>query len=237
MILSIKKKKSDYENQNDLLAKFMSLRDADGKPYPDRWIRDIIINFMIAGRDTTATLLTWTTYLLASHPQILQEVIKEISPLKGKTLTYHNISNLHYLENVLKESLRLYSPVPGVARFAEKDDIFPDGTPIKAGTRVKYHSDYLHRHPKYWVNPLTFDPDRWKNPSLDNSYQYLPFHGGPMSCLGRKMAILEAKCMLILLLENFEIEPCPTHKYQPRGGLINTCKGGCPILLKVVSKE
>jgi len=204
-------------------------------PYPDKWIRDIIINFMLAGRDTTATLLTWTTYLLASHPDIMKRVIEEISTLKGQPPTYDDISRFQYLEFVLKESMRLYSPVPGVARWAEKADILPGGNiAIPAGTRVRYHSFFLHRDPKYWDDPLVFKPERWQNQAslIKHSYQYIPFHAGPTACLGRKMAILEAKCMMILLLQNFELEVIPQHSYTYFTGITTSCEGGCPILLK-----
>jgi len=230
------KRKTDYQNKEDILSKFMSLRDVENKPYSDKWIRDIIINFMIAGRDTTATLLTWTTYILATHPDIKRTLKKEISQL-GKTPTFETISDNIYLDNIIKESLRLYAPVPGVSRNAEKDDILPDGTKILAGTRVRYYTFYVHRSPQYWDEPLEFRPDRWNNQAdiIKHSYQYLPFHGGPMSCIGRKMAVLEAKCMLVLLLQNFDIETVPNHKYDTFIGIITNCEGGCPILLKPIN--
>jgi len=134
---------------------------------------------------------------------------------------------------VIKESLRLYAPVPGVTRYAEKADVFPDGTKILPRTRVRYYSFYLHRSPKLWDDPMEFKPDRWDNQSaiVKHSYQYLPFHGGPMSCIGRKMAVLEAKCMLIVLLQNFDFKSIPSHPYQTFLGITTGCEGGCPLIL------
>jgi len=217
----------------------MTLRDPDGKPYSDKWIRDIVLNFMVAGRDTTATLLTWTCYLLAKHPKIMQKAINEVSSLNGQELTYENISTLKYIDYILKESLRLFSPVPGVARYAMKDDVLPgDNTIIKAGLRVKYWSYFLHRNPKYWDDPLTYKPERWENQTaiMKHSYQYLPFHSGPMSCIGRKMAELEAKVLLVQLLQNFTFEILPEHPYKPFLGIITNCIGGCPLFVKPQTK-
>jgi len=212
----------------------MSLRDSDGKPFPDKWIRDIILNFMLAGRDTTATLLTWTSYFLAKHPRVLDKAIKEVELLKGEDPNNGNIKNLQYIDYILKESMRLSAPVPGVGRFALKQDVLPDKTVVPAGMRVKYWTFYLHHNPKYWDNPLSFTPERWEDQTsiIKHSYQYLPFHAGPMACIGRKMAELEAKTLLILMLQNFTMEVDPKHSYNPYLGLITNCEGGCPLYLK-----
>jgi len=220
------------KDSQDLITKFMNLRDEDGKPYPDKWIRDIIVNFLIAGRDTTATLLTWTTYLLAKHPDIRKKLLDEIKELDEHT--FQKINKLEYLDWVLKESLRLYAPVPGVSRTALNDDVLPDGTRVPAGTGLRYHALHVHRSPRYWDQPLSFIPERWKDQAsiIKNSYQYIPFHSGPMSCIGRKMATIEAKCMLILFLRTYDLETVPNHSYELFSGIITNCDGGCPILLK-----
>jgi len=231
----INKKRKEPEGQTDIISQFMSLRDSNGKPYTDKWIRDIIFNFMIAGRDTTATLLTWTTYFLAKHPQILEKAINDVKKLNGKDPNNQNIKELKYLDYVFQESMRLRPPVAGVGRFALKTDVLPgDNTVVPAGIRIKYWSYFIHRHPKYWDDPLIFKPERWEDQKsiIKHSYQYVPFNAGPMSCIGRKMGELEAKIFLIVMLQNFRMEVCPNHAYTPYLGIITTCVGGCPLYLK-----
>jgi len=233
-LIQKKKKETNLELNTDLISKFLCLRDADGKQFPDKWIRDIVMNFIIAGRDTTATLLTWTSYLLAKHPEVAEKALEEIKSLKGEDLTYNNIKNLKYLDYIIKESLRLYAPVPGVRRSPLKPDVLPDNTKVSTDTRLKYMTYFLHRSPKYWDDPLLFKPERWANQKeiIKHSYQYLPFHGGPMSCIGRKMAELEAKTLLIIILQNYKFELDSNAKYLPFLGIITNCEGGCPLYLK-----
>jgi len=235
----IGKKQSDLNLKSDLISKFLCLRDTNGNPFPDKWIRDIILNFVIAGRDTTATLLTWTSLLLAQHPEVMEKAIEEVKLLKGNDPTYESLKQLTYIDYIIKESLRFYSPVPGVSRFAQKSDVFPDNSVVRAGVRVKYYSFFLHRSPKYWDDPLLFKPERWVDSKsiIKHSYQYLPFHGGPMSCIGRKMAELEAKTLLVLLLQNFKFKVVPNTQYLPSLGLITNCKGGCPLYLCEIEGE
>jgi len=229
-VIDKKRKEENLEEKPDLISRFMSLRDTDGKSFPDKWIRDIILNFMIAGRDTTATLLMWTFYLLGKNPSVLEKAIEEVNILKGKPPTTESMQPLKYLDNVLKESLRVRAPVPGTTRVAVKPDVLPDGTKVPAGVRVKYWAYFMHRDPKYWDEPESFKPERWTNPKvLRHSYQYLPFHGGPMSCLGRKMATLEAKVLMIMILQKFRLETLDNHAYKPFIGIITNCVGGAPM--------
>eukprot|EP01127_Copromyxa_protea_P000131 TRINITY_DN1012_c0_g1_i3.p1 TRINITY_DN1012_c0_g1~~TRINITY_DN1012_c0_g1_i3.p1 ORF type:complete len:255 (-),score=49.12 TRINITY_DN1012_c0_g1_i3:69-833(-) len=220
---------------SDLLAKFLVLKDNDGNPYPEKWIRDILINFLIAGRDTTALLLTWTTYTIVSHPDVYARVREEISRVLGdEEITDEKIAQLSFLKCCLKETLRLYPSVPFTARTALKDDVLPDGAIVKAGDRVIYHQFQVHRNPKYWSNPESFIPSRWESKEdLKHPFQFLPFHAGPMSCLGQHMAVMEAMTMAALVFQKFDLEVTPGQKIIPFYGLVMPAMNGIKFDLKL----
>jgi len=120
--------------RTDLLSRFMCLRDDNGDPYSDKYLRDIFMNFLIAGRDTTAVLMSWLTYLLCNNPKSYDELLKEIDTMfpdlqEPDEKEYSNMNKLH---NIVQETLRLYPPVPLNGRFALKDDILPSGIKLKA---------------------------------------------------------------------------------------------------------
>eukprot|EP01126_Amoeba_proteus_P060530 TRINITY_DN8011_c0_g1_i4.p1 TRINITY_DN8011_c0_g1~~TRINITY_DN8011_c0_g1_i4.p1 ORF type:complete len:219 (+),score=36.57 TRINITY_DN8011_c0_g1_i4:921-1577(+) len=204
------------------MSLFMELKDSKGEYFPTSWMRDILLNFLIAGRDTTALLLTWSTYTIVSHPHVYAKVKEESKRVLGNgVVNEEKISEMKYLKNCLKETLRLYPSVPATARRALKDDVLPDGTIVKSGDRIVYHEYMVHRNPKYWNNPETFDPDRWMDKELiKSSLQYVPFHAGPMSCLGQHMAMIEAQTMLALLFQKFDLKLVANQKVYPFYGIV-----------------
>eukprot|EP00005_Dracoamoeba_jomungandri_P012948 CAMPEP_0174275028 /NCGR_PEP_ID=MMETSP0439-20130205/59605_1 /TAXON_ID=0 /ORGANISM="Stereomyxa ramosa, Strain Chinc5" /LENGTH=326 /DNA_ID=CAMNT_0015367101 /DNA_START=1080 /DNA_END=2060 /DNA_ORIENTATION=+ len=220
------RKKTGYEDKDDLLSKYMALRDDDGKPPSDVHIRDMIMNFFIAGRDTTATLLTWTFYLLSQHPEQEQTLVDEIDHvLAGKEPQHpEDFSTTKYLHNVLDESLRLYPPVPLDGRSCKNDITLPNGLSIPAGSTVNYSSWVTHKSPLYWDNPLKFDPDRFDRPY--NKDAYLAFHIGPQLCLGRAMAYLEAKILTSVLLQRFTLRLAEGHKVEPQPCIVLKARYG-----------
>eukprot|EP01121_Diplochlamys_sp_Union-15-3_P020531 TRINITY_DN8028_c0_g1_i1.p1 TRINITY_DN8028_c0_g1~~TRINITY_DN8028_c0_g1_i1.p1 ORF type:complete len:334 (-),score=42.72 TRINITY_DN8028_c0_g1_i1:146-1126(-) len=193
-------------------------------------LRDIVINFMVAGRDTTAVLLTWCMYMLGQHPHIELKVRREMENIVGDSdFTLENLQKLEYLHRVLQETLRLYPPVPIEGYGALKDDPefpLPDGTTIHIPqhTTILYSAYTLHRDPSVFVNPENFDPDRFLTPP--NRWTYLPFFGGPRTCLGQKMAFIEAKIMVCVLLKHYNLRPIPSFKYDLKNAIILTSANG-----------
>jgi len=220
--------RSSQENSFDLLSRFKTLVDPSTTGYK-KFLRDIILNFAIAGRDTTACLLTWTIHCLNQHPEFMQRVKKEIETVLGdkEIPSSTDLQKLSFLSNVLSETLRLYPSVPGVGRFAIKDDILPDGTVVKAGDFVTYLNYSLGRNHHYWKDPLVYNPDRWdKKSDMKHPFQYLPFHAGPMQCLGRHMALNEAKGFLCLILRKYSFIENPKKPILPYFGILLPAKNG-----------
>ena len=163
-------------------------------------LRGQIINLLAAGRDSTACLLTWTLFLLVRHPKVLEKLREEING-RRLSLTRTDLRNMGYLQNVLKETLRLYPSVPINFRTPNKATVLPTGggpnrtAPvfIPKGSTVAYSVYAMHRRPDlYGLDAELFRPERWDEdmPMHHNktnaAWGYLPFNGGPRICLGSK---------------------------------------------------
>lgn len=178
--------------------------DAVAKSTEDRdALRGQIISLLVAGRDTTACLMTWTFFLLVRHPEVLEKLRTEINcncvdPAK---LTRADLQKMSYLQNVLKETLRLYPSVPINHRVAKRTTVLPTGggpdrtapVLIPKGSTVAYSIYAMHRRPDlYGIDAELFRPERWDEDmpmrcdKTNATWGYLPFNGGPRICLGRK---------------------------------------------------
>jgi len=176
-------------------------------------LRDETLNILLAGRDTTASLLSNTFHVLARRPDIFKKLIAEVDELDGKRPDYETLKSMKYLKNILTESLRLYPVVPGNARFANRDTVLPTGggpngkSPIfvPKGGVVGYSVYAMHRRTDvYGADALEFRPERW-NPEegLRPGWAYLPFNGGPRICVGQQFALTEASYTIVRLLQEF----------------------------------
>jgi len=219
------------EKNNDLLSRFMCLRDDEGNPYNPQFLRDIVLNFFIAGRDTTGQLLTWTFYLLSKYPNVYKKLLEEVENFNEEIST-KNVKEMHYLNNVIHETLRLYPSVPALIRTAVKDDILPGGVPILKGERFIVNVYSLHRNKKYWDNPDDFIPERWDKSPIKHQNQFFPFYGGPMKCLGKQLALLEAKTLIVSILKNYTFELDNSIDVFPIKSIILVSKEGVHMTFK-----
>ncbi|KAG9245264.1 cytochrome P450 [Calycina marina] len=177
-------------------------------------LRDELLNILLAGRDTTASLLSHTFHVLARRPDILKPLQNEIDELNGKVPDYETLKQMKYLKNLLTESLRLFPVVPGNARQANKNTTIPRGgdpdglSPIfiAKGTIVTYAPYAMHRRKDiYGPDADIFRPERWApEEGLRPGWGYLPFNGGPRICVGQQFALTEASYTIIRLLQEFK---------------------------------
>lgn len=218
-------------SRGDILSLFL----AEKLGLTDLELRDIVMAFMIAGRDTTACTLTFTLLLLAENEEWQEKLRSEIrskfreSKNKDNVLTSSDVSQMPLLQNVVLESLRLYPPVPVDIKAAAVDDVLPGNFPIPAGTRVSYDPYVLGRCEKLWgPDALQFNPDRWdKMKTLPSAYEFPMFQAGPRICLGESLAKFEASLLLGLLLDKFRFSlPSKDAKYTYTPGITLTVKGG-----------
>ena len=178
-----------------------------GQPLSDDDICHELVLFILAGHDTTSTTLAYSLWALGHHPAIQDQVFDEVSALGDRPLTPDDVPRLGHTVRVLHEALRLCPPGAGTPRLLKKD-LAVDGYRLEAGTVAVVSFYALHRDPRLWDDPLTFDPDRFlPQHSLGRSrWQYLPFGGGPRSCIGDHFAMLEATLALATVIRAARIE-------------------------------
>ncbi|PBP27814.1 cytochrome P450 52A1 [Diplocarpon rosae] len=174
-------------------------------------LRDELLNILLAGRDTTASLLSNTFHVLARQPHIWKNLKAEVDALEGVKPDYETLRNMKYLKNLLSESLRLCPVVPGHARFTNKTTTLPRGggfdgaSPIYIphGAIVVYSVyNMQRRRDLYGADAEEFNPDRWDE-GLRPGWAYLPFNGGPRICVGQIFALTEASYTIVRLLQEF----------------------------------
>lgn len=179
-------------------------------------LRSQMLNILLAGRDTTASLLSWTVLLLARHPDVFkklrQTIVDEFGSYSNpRNITFASLKSCHYLQHTLNEVLRLYPVVPLNRRTAVRNTTIPrgggpDGSQpvyVRKGQSVGYITHVLHRRKDLWGDDAdSFDPDRWNDRKV--SWDYIPFNGGPRICIGQQFALTEAGYVLVRLLQRFD---------------------------------
>jgi len=189
----------------DLLSRFLANADTKNETLSDNELRDIVMNFMIAGRDTTACGLSWTLYELRDKPEIQAKIREEFQQVCGNgRVTYDSVGNLRYTHAVAMEVLRLHPSVPKDLKFAVKSDVLPDGTKIPAGSAIIYTPYAMGRNPKIWDDPLTFRPERFLGRPEPSPFAYPVFNAGKRLCLGKSLALMEMKLITALVLTHFD---------------------------------
>ncbi|XP_070391493.1 cytochrome P450 3A14-like isoform X2 [Dermacentor albipictus] len=171
----------------------------------------------IAGFETTATALSYIAYTLAKHPDVQEKLRREVVDVVGPNgyLDYETVmKKLKYLEQVVDETLRLYPPgLSGVNRQA-KEDFEYNGIKYKAGTNVMAALYQIQRDPRYFSNPLEFNPDRFspENEALFTKAAFMPFGVGPRNCVGMRLALLKVRYTVAKMVLKYRMELGPSQK-------------------------
>ncbi|KAK0166843.1 hypothetical protein PV327_004323 [Microctonus hyperodae] len=172
-------------------------------------------SFFLNGYETSSLTLSFVTYRIATDPIVQTKLRKEImdnfEKYEGK-LTYEFIQEMKYMDQVIKESMRLTPTIPYLAKICTKEFklVGSDGLEctVYPGTEIIISTIGLHRDPTFWENPDVFDPERFSDDKRRNYHKfiYLPFGSGPKSCVGMRIAIMQMKAALATLLKNYSIE-------------------------------
>lgn len=199
----IAERRKNPDATRDLLTRLLQAHDGADQ-MSDKQLRDEILTLFVAGHETTAVSLCWSLYLLARHPNVYQQVQKDVDALANEP-TVADLPKLTSVLRVFKESLRMYPPLPLYGRDT-LEDIVVGGYEIPKGTPVVISPYATHHRPELWTNPDTFDPDRFlpNAESERHRYAYIPFSAGPRICIGNHFALMEATLVLTTLLRNFE---------------------------------
>ncbi|KAL4249351.1 cytochrome P450 family protein [Abortiporus biennis] len=246
-ILEAEKQGITEHGREDLLTLLLKSNQSESTPPSQRLSDEDILNnintLLFAGSDTTALSITWTLLLLAMYPELQTRLrnellsispstsLESLSPEEVISLYDNGISTLPYLDNVVKETLRLIPPVHSSMRCATQDDVIPTSSPMKwkvegevfeekkdvkisKGTFIHIPIEAFHLDKEVWgEDAWSFDPDRWDHlpdaaSSLPGLYaNLLTFSAGPRSCIGYKFSIVEIKTFLFILLTKFVFKP------------------------------
>ncbi|KAK5995964.1 Cytochrome P450 [Cladobotryum mycophilum] len=193
-------------------------------------LRDQLLSILLAGRDTTACCLSWTFRLLVRHPDVMARLRKEVRSIMGNSTsaTREQLRRMPFLACVVKESLRLYPPVPLNNREAIRTTILPTGSGpegnlpilVRRGEVVVF-SSYVNSRKKniYGPDAEDFRPERWETGELAHvGWAFFPFGGGPRSCLGEDFALMEVSYTIVKLLQTFSVIGMPQGEHvEPVG--------------------
>jgi cytochrome P450 len=221
----------------DFLSLLLSARDEeDGRGISDRQIRDEVMTMFLAGHETTANALSWTWYLLGQHPEIQTCVADEArAVLGGRQAIAADIPKLALCERVIRESMRLYPPAYVVGR-RPTEDVTIGKHFIPAGTNILMSQWVVHRDPRWFDDPLQFNPDRWSEAFISRlpKYAYFPFGGGPRVCIGNTFAMFEAPLVLAMMAQRFTLELVTKGPVRIRPAV--TLRPGQPIEIRVAQR-
>ncbi|NVB36278.1 cytochrome P450 [Pseudenhygromyxa sp. WMMC2535] len=213
----------------DVLSTLLDVRDEAGELLPRDVIVDELQLLLFAGHDTTVTATANAIYHLAQRPELRARARAEQDGLTDRRMSLETLRAMPLLEAIIKESMRLIPPIAGAFRVMLEDAEF-GGYRIPKGWRVAVGVGGVHGRADYYDSPARFDPDRWLDGRCEDlpPFAYIPFGGGPRSCLGMHFAQLEMHMVLAQLLRDFDWSLVPGQDLRfrevplplPRSGLI-----------------
>lgn len=233
----IQERRQGSDDPGDLLSLLLQATDEDGSQMSDRQLRDELTTIILAGHETTANALSWTWMLLAQHPDVEQKLVRELQTVLGdRSPTLADLPQLHYTQQIIKETMRLYPPLFSLSRSPIQDyDL--DGYRIPAGNVVLFSPWVMQRSAKYFNDPLKFQPERW-NEDLEKHLPkgvYFPFGDGPRICLGKNFAQMEAVLILATIAQNFQLTLLPEQALTPLPSMTLRPKTG--IMVQVTTRS
>lgn len=222
------------ETENDLLDVLMGARDAEGIGWTDLEIAGEMHAAVRAGQDTTTSSVVWAMFLIARHPEVEARLRDELQTvLDERTPEAADLPRLPYLRAIYDESLRLFPPIPTVARTASEEDAIR-GHRIPAGSNIVCVPWVTHRDPRWWPEPDKFQPERFLSANKTNrpKYAYYPFGGGARFCMGAGLALLQGPLILATLSQKYRLRVAAEHEVHPRATITIMPKGGLPVTVE-----
>ena len=241
IIASYRARQAGHEGEAALIGHLIAARcETTGEPLSPEVIRNEAAVIFMAGHETTASTIAWVWYLLSQAPEVAAKLHEELDRvLAGRAPGLADLPRLSYLRAVIDETLRLYPPIPFLAREAVKDDTVRRRR-ARAGSLIVAVPWLLHRHRQLWDDPDSFRPERFlpDAPRKPPRYGYIPFSAGPRVCPGLAFGITEAMLCVAILAQRFTLRMRPGARTEavcrltlrPGGdGLPMTVHGRIPV--------
>ena len=220
------------------LLDLMLAASPDKSAASEQSLRDQVITIFLAGYETVANALSWTWYLLSQNPDCERRFHDEIDrELQGRSATFDDVPRLRYVEMVLAESLRLFPPAWAMGRYARADFRLGEYV-LPAKTTVLISQFITHRDPRFFPDPLRFDPERFtpEAKARRSKLTYFPFGAGVRQCIGESFAWMEGVLLLATIAQKWRlklvaghpVEPEPLITLRPKHGMPCTWNGANP---------
>jgi cytochrome P450 len=214
----VAERRAEGTDRGDLLSMLLLAQDTegDGGGMSDAQLRDEALTIFLAGHETTANALAWTWLLLSRNPQAEAALHAELDRvLAGRLPAADDLPALPYTRAVLAESMRLFPPAYVIGRQPLRD-MEIGGYRVEAGSIVLTSPWVTHRDPRWWPDPLRFDPGRWtpEREAEQPRFAYFPFGGGPRKCIGEGFAWMEGILVLATLAARWRVRPVPGHPVE-----------------------
>jgi cytochrome P450 len=234
-ILVRQRKANPIESGDDVLTRLIaSTAKESDKRVGDRRMRDELVTLLLAGHETTASTVGWTLNLVSQHPEVRQRLHDEAVEVYGDGRPeYEDLHRLRYTNMVLQEAMRLYPPVWILPRRALADDEV-GGYDVPAGSEVLICPYIMHRHPRYWPEPDSFNPERF-DPDVKSDrprYAHLPFGAGPRFCVGNHLGMMESSFIISTLMRELRLERVPGTNVKPEPMMSLRLGGGLPLKVR-----
>ena len=215
----MEKRESDGSDRYDLLSVLLSeeSENGGGKAFSSKQIRDELITFYIAGQETTSNALCWAWYLISQNPEVEEKIAEEIETVLGDRLpVYGDIGKLTYIQNTVKEALRMYPPAWTVSRRAI-EDYEVRGYWIPSGADIYMSQFVVHYDPRFYDEPNRFNPDRWMDMEKEDfpRFAFFPFGGGIRRCIGEPFAMMEAVLLIAVIASRWRLKLKPGSRVVP----------------------
>jgi len=174
-----------------------------------------LVELLFAGYNTVVNTMTTAIYLLTVNPDKFAKARAEIDQVVGSkpVASFAELESCTYLDQVMDETLRLYSPTPAIGRKLTKDTQLGEIL-CPAGTEVMMPMCAVHRDPVYWKDPDSFVPERFGDGERIQRCSWMPFSDGPRRCLGQHYARVLFKAALVQHLKHFDFELAPGHRFK-----------------------
>ncbi|ORY79092.1 cytochrome P450 [Protomyces lactucae-debilis] len=213
--------------------------DPEDPPMTEEEMSDQTMTLLAAGHETTSAGTTWALLALAEHPEVQSRLRQELQEARdaSEEWTFERIESLRYMNNVVKEVLRFYPPVPMTRRQAMEDAVI-EGYSIPKGTNIFICAAAINKNPHVWgYDAHLFNPDRYDNlPAAVTNYSTETFLHGTRSCIGQRFATVEMKCLLMRILLAFEVKTKPGYEVKVQASITSRPKGGLPLILTPLEK-
>lgn len=226
----VRERRANPTDKPDLLNLLLEARYDDGSPISERDMVMELIVLMAGGYETVVASLSWTLAHLLSHPEHLERLYSEIDQLDGATPTVDDLSRLVWAKACFDEGQRLQG-APLNPRFAMADSVI-GGYPIPKHTVVGVSLYAIHRDPRWWTDPDTYDPTRFTDEALVKArprLAFMPFGSGPHHCVGTGMAYMNAQFLLTLLFQRYRLALPTGWAPQHQFAFSTIVRGGLPV--------